>query len=1087
MAKLGVRVEVDEVASKPEPTSTQPALVDQDPEAAPVVTSDGTPKKATTPDVEPDPGSDSARRLKSAQDIADGTTDLKTHVASPEDLAQFKEDMGHRYQRGVQFAKFAKADHPELFKNLSEAEIVAVWGYTTSDYGMLNSALRSKDPNKVAEVQAYIKAASSGLAKMPGWEGESFRGTSLPEEVLAKYKPGEVITEEAFTSSAATRDAKFDGNTEFVIQGKTGRDVSGVSEYADEKEILFAPGTKFEVTSKEVVNGKTVIKLREVTGDTAALATKSPADAPDGTTAKVATKSPKPPPDPGPSGPVKHQLWDVQDALADGPTTAQKMNLQAAKDALELADQHSSPKVKKAVEEVMDVDDPDRSDAIADILRDVDDHQEAARQIRALKTAKDPHDLTDEAAARSDELFTAPNQADVQAAKNAMREHDQVTTQQSKLLIEDAVLGFRKMVVDEAGGEKSALDAPNLGGFCGHAQGSVEQSLLALGVHPEELAFHQTTTGSPDSPFADATEHYFTVAKMPGDKPYLVDPTFAQFLHQDVGKRLASTPEGKALALELTTKGYVHLTPEVAELYGRALTGGPGPFSMHDFLKPTKDLAHGGLDRTPSDDVQALFPERPSATSSSSNGPAPGSGAPAEETRPAVPVSSSTAQAATKPNRSPILLPHQEEVALRKYDAMDETDKRKVDEVLHRAKNSVETEVLLKTVAAGHSAQSIEAFAKEISEIDSDTLRAKTRLLDGGDGSVSLKQLFNDSCGATMLMAHRGEYDPIFSWWVRKSLDDPSGEGVKSVKAMQKAILNTAGFGEMQGQLPGIAVERGETGGMGQWMDGFLNAASAITGVSYDIQVQTDDTAAAATLVGAASAGHRVPVVITQGTGAHYVYAVGVVDGPDGPMVEFYDPWSGETVRRSQSDIAAGQLNIAGHQRVSHISLPSTSSTQAPTDGSDHDGSRSSLGGVDALEQSAVRSGLPPKPPDHETHHIVPIAILRDHPMFIEMRRRGILNPNDPSNLVWLPKTHAAATPYEHPVYGELSGLPVHSGSHPETNRDAAALVQMALAAPQEDVSNDLPGLSDAELGELFDTVIKLTLHEDITASGSAL
>ena len=85
------------------------------------------------------------------------------------------------------------------------------------------------------------------------------------------------------------------------------------------------------------------------------------------------------------------------------------------------------------------------------------------------------------------------------------------------------------------------------------------------------------------------------------------------------------------------------------------------------------------------------------------------------------------------------------------------------------------------------------------------------------------------------------------------------------------------------------------------------------------------------------------------------------------------------------------------------------------------------------------------------------------------------------------PKTHAAATPYEHPVFGELSGLPVHSGSHPETNRDATALVQMALANHLEDVKNDLPGLSDFELTELFDTVIKLTLHEDITASGSAL
>ena len=730
MHKLGIKVEVAEADTDPTPLPQKPAMVQPPAEETPVVKADGTPKKTAAAEVDTDdaPHTEATRRIKSAQDIADGSVDLKTNKATDEELARFKEDMGHRYERGVQFAKFAKADHPELFKDMSEAEIVAVWGYTTNDYSKLNGPLRSKDPAEIAKVEAYIKAASSGLAKMPGWEGISYRGSDLPDEVLAKYKPGEMVTEEAFTSTAATRDAKFDGNAEFIIEGRTGRDVSGVSEYENEKEILFRPGTRFEVTSKEVVDGKTIIKMREVP-DAETAAVSKPAR----TDGDADVDDPPAPPSPAPKSPapvvepaeaLNKELWSVEDDLAAEPGVMKKHQLEVAKDALDLASDHSNPKVKQAVVEVLDVDDPKRSEAIADILRDADDDNAAIDRIRGLKKSGtdgvDEDDLFAAAAERHDELFSAPKQAEVDAAKRGLEANDQVTHDQGKVLIEDAVAHFRKQLVDEGGGTKDALDAPNLGGYCGLAQGSVGDRLLKSGVHPEELAFHQTKTGNPDAPFAQATEHYFTVAKMPGDKPYLVDPTFAQFLHQDVGKRLAATPEGRALALELTTKGYAVLTPEIAQLYGKALTGSDNDFSVNDFYKPTKDEAHGGLNEAPSTKVHSMFGEGTPDDGLPGSG-APGSARPdaTEDDGPVtvrIPDGKSSAMKSFtgKDFDAHDIADYQVSKAQRELAGLPDNDRTRVQGILDRAKSPAERSALLKAVASKNPPEQIAWLQKEI-------------------------------------------------------------------------------------------------------------------------------------------------------------------------------------------------------------------------------------------------------------------------------------------------------------------------------------------------------------------------------------
>jgi hypothetical protein len=150
---------------------------------------------------------------------------------------------------------------------LTSEEQLALADYTGSGYQDLNSALRSDALD--ASQHARVDALSNALEKLPAYEGPVIRGTNLPPEVLAQYQPGEVITEDAFlsttTNEAVARSPTFAGNVEFRILSSTGRDISSVSMFPGEQEILFPAGTRFYVVSKMVdpLTGRTVIRMVE--------------------------------------------------------------------------------------------------------------------------------------------------------------------------------------------------------------------------------------------------------------------------------------------------------------------------------------------------------------------------------------------------------------------------------------------------------------------------------------------------------------------------------------------------------------------------------------------------------------------------------------------------------------------------------------------------------------------------------------------------------------------------------------------------------------------------------------------------------
>ncbi|HEY9835496.1 MAG TPA: ADP-ribosyltransferase domain-containing protein [Vampirovibrionales bacterium] len=167
-----------------------------------------------------------------------------------------------------------------------ETQIAALYGYTTSLYKPMNSVLRhgsygdreARFAPKDHDLTQDIRMATKAIANAPEtarYEGEVFRGTRVPESIIAQYKEGETITESAFVSTTRSstvankfiRLAANDGKETVVyrIKSKSGVRLDDLSKYPKEEEVLFSPGTKFKVNkvSKDSEKGYE-IELEEV-------------------------------------------------------------------------------------------------------------------------------------------------------------------------------------------------------------------------------------------------------------------------------------------------------------------------------------------------------------------------------------------------------------------------------------------------------------------------------------------------------------------------------------------------------------------------------------------------------------------------------------------------------------------------------------------------------------------------------------------------------------------------------------------------------------------------------------------------------
>jgi hypothetical protein len=138
----------------------------------------------------------------------------------------------------------------------------AVSAYTVEGiYKPLNKALRDGEPLS-SDQDLLTRAATHFMSKLPDFQGIVARGggSGWQDAARAKYVPGQVVTEHAFTSTSP--DQGFPGSIQFIIESRHGKEVTDLSVATgqDGREVLFPPGAKFEVLAVETADEKFTIK-----------------------------------------------------------------------------------------------------------------------------------------------------------------------------------------------------------------------------------------------------------------------------------------------------------------------------------------------------------------------------------------------------------------------------------------------------------------------------------------------------------------------------------------------------------------------------------------------------------------------------------------------------------------------------------------------------------------------------------------------------------------------------------------------------------------------------------------------------------
>jgi hypothetical protein len=161
----------------------------------------------------------------------------------------------------------------------SEKEITAcaVRLYTADTflYKLVNSKLRSRDLSKIDALGPFCWLLSSHLPyENPSEDCTVYRGATLTNEMIEEYKRAvnKRIYWSAFISTSKNRSVAeiFIGNTLFIIK-TTKRyqlpflDVSSLSQFPEEQEVLFNAGSHFKVERVQCKSRKYIIYMTSVT------------------------------------------------------------------------------------------------------------------------------------------------------------------------------------------------------------------------------------------------------------------------------------------------------------------------------------------------------------------------------------------------------------------------------------------------------------------------------------------------------------------------------------------------------------------------------------------------------------------------------------------------------------------------------------------------------------------------------------------------------------------------------------------------------------------------------------------------------
>jgi hypothetical protein len=127
----------------------------------------------------------------------------------------------------------------------------AVEDYSGEGYTEMNAALRGGPSEMTDAVQVRVNAVVTAMRKLAVVQCPVYRRTDLPECVASQIQAGAVYHDLGFMSTSREQEqtAFFQGEYLFVINCRSGVDITEHAVTKDEAEVLYPPGMRFLITS----------------------------------------------------------------------------------------------------------------------------------------------------------------------------------------------------------------------------------------------------------------------------------------------------------------------------------------------------------------------------------------------------------------------------------------------------------------------------------------------------------------------------------------------------------------------------------------------------------------------------------------------------------------------------------------------------------------------------------------------------------------------------------------------------------------------------------------------------------------------
>lgn len=175
-------------------------------------------------------------------------------------------------------------------KDMNDIDLVFLRVYTRSGFKILNSTLREMRPHfdrnknsidisnltddektKLEKIDAWTNATTSALSRIQGHPCRATRVTTVPDDVFLEIERTKMYKDFGFVSSAegtldkvGSKYKTFLGSHKFIINSNNCKNISWISRWPQENEVLFPPGTSFRVINIEKETWPITIFLEHV-------------------------------------------------------------------------------------------------------------------------------------------------------------------------------------------------------------------------------------------------------------------------------------------------------------------------------------------------------------------------------------------------------------------------------------------------------------------------------------------------------------------------------------------------------------------------------------------------------------------------------------------------------------------------------------------------------------------------------------------------------------------------------------------------------------------------------------------------------